>query len=154
LGRHAEGTAAAEQALALSPNQADILAFGAWIYAQNGRAEEAVSLAESAARLNPFPPEWYFAVFGDSMLFANRIEEALLAQRKCVEQFPEFFWCRIGLALTYVEAGKLEEASVEASEAVRINPKLSAADNAYVRSIGDSEERAHAMKALRRAGLP
>jgi adenylate cyclase len=153
LERHAEAVSAIERALALGPGQADTLALSAWAFSSNGRAEEAVALAEHAFRLNPFPPATYLGALGDSLLFARRIEEALPVQRKCVDQLPDFLWCRIGLTLTYVEAGKLEDARREAAEAMRIHPKLLAADDAYVRSIGDPRERAHAVESLRRAGL-
>jgi hypothetical protein len=36
---------------------------------------------------------------------------------------------------------------------VRLNPKSTAEDNAYVRAIGVREERARVVEALRRAGL-
>jgi predicted Zn-dependent protease len=112
-----------------------------------------VSLAEKAGRLNPFPEDYYESIQGDSLLFARRIEEALAAQRRCVERVPDFYWCRVGLALTYVEAGRLEDASSQVSEALRINPRLTAADNSYVRSIGGPAERTWAIESLRRAGL-
>jgi hypothetical protein len=62
-------------------------------------------------------------------------------------------WCRLGLAVDYVEAGKLEQASAQAKEALRINPKITAEDNTYVRSMGIPEERAKIVMALRKAGL-
>ena len=153
MEKHHEALDAAERALAVSPNQADVFALAAWAFAQNGRANEAVSLMERAFRRNPFPPEWYYGSLGDSLLFAKRIEDALPAQRKCVENSPDFLWCQLGLAVTYVEAGKLEQATVHTKEAMRINPKISAADNTYVRSIGDTNERARIVESLRRAGL-
>jgi tetratricopeptide (TPR) repeat protein len=151
--RYEEAVVATERALALSPNQAEILIGSAWVFAQNGRAREAVSLAETALRLNPYRPAWCFSALGDSLLFAKRFAEALPAQHRCVEQGPDNVWCRLGLALTYIELGMPEEASIHVGEATRVNPKLSAADNAYVRSIGDPAERAWAIESLRRAGL-
>ena len=153
MEKHPEAVEAAERALALSPNQADILALSAWVFAQNGRAQEAVSLVERAFRRNPFPPDWYFGSLGDSLLFAKRIEDALPNQRKCVEHAPDFLWCQLGLAVTYVEAGKLEQATIHAREATRINPKISATDNTYVRSIGNPKDRARIVMELRKAGL-
>jgi adenylate cyclase len=153
LGQYSEATAAAEKALALSPNHADTLALSGWVFALNGRAEQAVSLAERALRRNPFPPEWYFGGLGDSLLFANRAEEALAAHRKCVDRIPDFIWCQLGLTVDYVEAGKLEQAAAQARELVRINPNITAQDNTYVRSIGVPADRRRVIEALRKAGL-
>jgi len=153
LEQHAEAVAAADKALALGPNQADTLLLSGWVFAQNGRANEAVSLVERAFRLNPFPYDYYYGALGDSLLFANRVEEALPAQRKCVERLPDFLFCRLGLTATYVAAGNLEQARVHAKEALRINPKITAEDNTYVRGIGIPEERARFVEAFRRAGL-
>jgi len=45
-----------------------------------------------------------------------------------------------------------EEARMQAKEALRINPKITAADNTYVRSI-EPAQREHIITALRRADL-
>ena len=153
MEKYPEAIAAAERAIALSPNQADILVLSGWTFASNGRANEAITLMERAIRLNPFPPNWYFGGLGDSLLLANRVEEALPFQRKCVEQAPDFLWCQLGLTATYTEAGNLEQATAQAKEALRINPKITAEDNTYVRSIGNPKDRARITIALRKAGL-
>ena len=153
MEKYPEAIAAAERAIALSPNQADILVLSGFTFLSNGRANEAITLMERALRLNPFPPNWYFGALGDSLLLANRVEEALPAQRKCVELAPDYLWCQLGLTATYAEAGKLEQASAQAKEALRLNPKITAEDNTYVRSIGIPKDRARIAMALRRAGL-
>ena len=103
--------------------------------------------------MNPIPSDWYFSALGDSLLFANRAEEALSAHRKCVERVPDLIWCQFGLTVDYVETGKLAQAAAQAKEALRINPKMTAEDNTYVRSIGIPKDRARIVKALREAGL-
>jgi len=45
------------------------------------------------------------------------------------------------------------QARTQAKEALGINPKITAADNTYVRAIADPEQRADIVAALRRAGL-
>ena len=153
LGERANSVKAAEKALSVSPNQAGILAISAWAFAPMGRAEEAVSLAERAFRLNPFPPAWYFGALGDSLLFAQRIEDAANAHRKCVEQLPSHLFCQFGLTVAYVELGKLELAAMQAKQALSIVPKMTSDDNPYVQVIEMPEERIRIVKALRQAGL-
>ena len=153
LERYPEGLAAVEKSLALSPNQADVLALGGWNLATYGRAQEALPLVQRALRLNPIPPDWYYGALGDSLLFAKRLDEALPIHRKCVERLPDFIWCQLGLTVVYVESGKLDQATMHAKEALRINPTITAADNTYVRVIAVPEDRARVVKALRIAGL-
>jgi adenylate cyclase len=153
LERYPEAVAAAERAIALSPNQADTLVVSGWTFSENARAGEAIALVERALRLNPIPPDWYFGALGDSFLFANRVDDALAVHRKCVERLPDFIWCQLGLTVDYVETGKLAQATIHAKEAVRINPKITAEDNTYVRSIGNPKERSRVVMALRQAGL-
>ena len=136
-----------------SPNQADVVVQGAWTYALTGRAKEAVPLAERALRLNPFPPDWFFSALGDSLLFANRVEEAVSAYRKCVEKIPDFIWCQFGLTVAYVESGKMDLATIHAREIMRINARITATENTYVHSFGMPKDRERIVRALRQAGL-
>jgi adenylate cyclase len=153
LEKHSEAVAAADKALASSPNNADVLVNAGWVLATNGRAEEAVALMNRGLRLNPFPPDYYYGGLGDSLLFANRAGEALPAHQKCVQRLPDWVVCRLGLAASYDAIGNLEQARSQAAEAMRINPRMTADDNTYVRLIGVGEQRARVVAALRRAGM-
>jgi tetratricopeptide (TPR) repeat protein len=144
--------AAAEKALALSPNDADILAHSGFVLVVHGRAEEGLALVQRAFRRNPFPPDWYLGDLGISLLFTNRVKEALPVLRQCIERLPDFVYCHYALTVAYVEAGKLAQATAQAREAMRLTPKSTAEDNAWVRYLGD-RERARVVEALRRAGL-
>jgi adenylate cyclase len=150
---HAEALAAVEKGLALSPNDADILAFNGFMLAVTGRAEEGLALVQRALRRNPFPPDWYLDMLGTSLLFANRVAEALPVFRQCVERVPDHIDCHCRLTVAYTWAGKLAQATAQAREVVRINPKSTAEDNICVRNMGVPEQRARAVEALRRAGL-
>jgi tetratricopeptide (TPR) repeat protein len=104
-------------------------------------------------RLDPYPPPFFYGGLGDSLLFARRVEEAIPVHRQCVELIPDFVWCRLGLTVDYALVGKTDQAAAQAKEALRINPKITAADHAYVREIADPAQRAEIVAALRRAGL-
>jgi len=153
LGQHREAVAEADKALAVSPNDADVIAYSAYVLALSGRPEEAVVLMQRAMRLDPLPPSSYFGALGDSLLFAKRVEEAIPAHRQCVELTPDMIWCRLGLTVDYALVEKIDQAAVQAKEALRLNPKITAADNTYVRSIADPAQRAITVAALHRAGL-
>jgi len=153
LERHREGVAEAEKALSVSPNNAGVLLLAAWVLAPNGRADEAVELAKRGMRLDPFPRAQDYGALGDSFLFAKRVDEALPVHRQCVEQTPDFIWCQLGLTVDYVLVGKESQAKAQVKEALRINPGITAANNTYVRSIGDAVQRQDVVAALRQAGL-
>ena len=86
-------------------------------------------------------------------MFAKRVEEAIPIHRKCVELIPDFIWCQLGLTVDYALVGNTNQARAQAKEALRINPKITAADNTYVRSIAESAQRAEIVAALHRASL-
>ena len=153
LEQHREALAEADKALAVSPNDANVIALCAWVLAYGGRADEAIVLMQRAMRLNPFPAPWYYCGLGDSLLFAKRVEEAVPSHHKCVELTPDFIWAQLGLTVDYVLLGKTDQATDQAKEALKINPKITAADNTYVRAIADPGQRADIVAALRKAGL-
>ena len=153
--RYAEALVATEKAIELGANQADVLVLAAWHLAWvEGRENESLRLVERALRLNPQPPFWYYSAFGDSLLNVSRIDEAIEAQKKCVEAVPEFLWCQLGLTLAYFDFGDIENAKAHAGEALKVNPALTAEDNPYVRGVPPSRERERVTEALRSAGLP
>ena len=150
---HPQALAAAEKALAVEPNVADVVANVAWIYTAEGRAEEAVPLMQRAFRLNPFAPAWMHGAHGDSLLWAGYVDESVPALHKCVDQIPDFLLCRLALTYAYVQTGKLDDARAHAREALRINPRITAKDNTYTLALGLPQSRARVIAALRRAGL-
>ena len=153
LEQHREALGEAEKALAVNPNDANVLALSAYVLACSGRADEAVVLMQRAMRLNPFPPPWFCGALADSLLFAGRVDEAMLAHRQGVRLAPDFVWCQLGLTVDYVLLGKVDQAMDQAKEALKINPKITAADNIYVRPIADPMQREKIVAAFRRAGL-
>jgi adenylate cyclase len=153
LKRYEDALAAADKAVSVAPNQADVTGNVAWTYATSGRAEEALTLVNRAFRLNPYAPPWLYGARGDSLLWTGRVDEALPVLHKCSDPLPEFIWCRLGLAVAYVKAGRPVDARTQARAALRINPSITAEDNAYTRAMRVPGERAEVVKALREAGL-
>ncbi len=140
-----------ERALALSPNNADILAQ----YGRNlpllGRAEEAVELIKKAMRLNPKYPDWY----GQSLIFAlysaKHYEEAI-AVSKTIE--VRHLQTILALAGSYAHAGQLEEANKFAASVFEKNPDFTLSwwrERVLFEQPADLE---HYFDGLRKAGLP
>ncbi len=121
-----------------------------------GKYEEALSMAEKAIRLKA-PPEappyycWFLAV---PYLMIGEYEEAITAFKKSINPWPEYMDGRIGLTASYSMAGRMEQARAQATEVLRINPKITLEDiakNGYYNFQKADKERF--INALRKAGL-
>jgi adenylate cyclase len=77
--RHAQAVAAARESLQYGPNAADNAAFAAFVFADAGLADEAVSLMHRAIKLCPIYPPFYLGHLGKAYREAGRLEEATAA---------------------------------------------------------------------------
>ena len=74
---HEEGARHVDRALALTPNDADVLAHAALCRAYLGDPGSGASLAEKALRLNPRYPEWYLPCAAVPLFLLGRDAEAV-----------------------------------------------------------------------------
>jgi adenylate cyclase len=142
-----------ERAIALNPNAS---AAHAWLgIALNyiGRPEDAIRSFKKAMRLNPIPPSFYLVNLGRSYRMVGRYEDSIATYKKVLDRTPNNLFAHAGLTATYSEAGRLEEARVQASEVLRVQPKFSA--ERFVKKIPykDRAETKRIIDALRKAGL-
>jgi tetratricopeptide (TPR) repeat protein len=140
-----------EQALALTPNGADVRAwFGvALAWAGDPRA---VEMAESALRLNTNPPPIYWNVLGTAHVLTGKPEDGIPANEKCIAQIPTFIFCHIWQAVAYMETGKESLARQEVIQILQIDPNASS--DFATGAIKDPVKRAHFREQLVKAGLP
>jgi adenylate cyclase len=146
-----EAIAQGEKAVALSPGDSLAIALFGRTLAYAGRYEEALSWLEKAIRLDPIPLDWYFNMVGHCYLYMGKLEEALEALKKNRNQND--ITNHIRLAAVYSLLGRKEDASAEAAEILRINPKFSIKSNVKW-PIKNKEDMDFLMNALRKAGLP
>jgi len=140
-----------ERALALSPNNADLLATYGWDLPLLGRAEEAVELIRKAMRLNPKYPDWY----GQSLIFAlysaKHYEEAIAVSKTINVRHIKTM---LDIAGSYAHAGQLEEANKFAASVLEKNPDFTLSwwrERVLFEQPADLE---HYFDGLRKAGLP
>lgn len=76
-GRFDEAAAHVERAIALNPNDADVLAHAAGCRALLGDGASGVALATKAARLNPASADWYIAPTALSLFVTGRYAESI-----------------------------------------------------------------------------
>jgi adenylate cyclase len=141
-----------QQAIALIPNGADAHVFLAITLNWAGRPEEALPLLEKAIRLNPLPPAFYYLHVGACYRLLGRFEDAIAMFKKSIHLAPNNVLAYQGLACTYGQMGREEEAKAAAAELLRINPKLPLA-YALKTSPFKGKDQIMQMQGLRKAGL-
>ncbi len=93
-------------ALALNPNDADVLAHASFALALIGDPERGVEAARKALRLAPYRPEWYAGMAGIAFFSARRYAEAIDTLASAPQAFcntPAF------LAAAHAHLGQLEQ---------------------------------------------
>jgi TolB-like protein/Flp pilus assembly protein TadD len=137
------------RALALNPNDANVIAGLGRHLAFLGRPEEGVDRIREAMRLNPYHPEWYW----------NQLGMVLYAARKYADAAEAFgrvtlpgYWVLCRLAGCYAQMGRMSEAAAAAAEARRLRPDFSLATLRFPQ-WGPTEAE-HIKEGLRKAGLP
>ena len=145
--------AAYEQALALNPNDSDILADLGRSYSLIGNWDKGIPLIREAYARNPAQPGWYRIVLALYHYMNGRYDDALAeAQRIDV---PDSVLPHAALAMIHGQTGNRAEADREVREILRIDPKF--ADKA----VAEFQRRNIApptivriVDGLRKAGLP
>ena len=149
---------AGKQAIALGPNNAlsHALLANAMNYA--GMFEKAITLAERAMRLSPYSSPWYLMVLNNAYRMAGRYEEALVSEKqylnRCLKGECNPFMAHMGLAATYANLGRIEEARVHSKEMLKIEPGFSLEEARKILKFKNPVHTESAINALRLAGLP
>jgi TolB-like protein/Tfp pilus assembly protein PilF len=124
LNQLARCLAEVEQALALNPNNADVLAIaGGAMLPWLGRPEQGMELVEKAVRINPRHPEWYLNSIKNASFFARRYRDVIVTTDK--KTTPDL-WDHLFRALSFAQLGDAEQADTERALVLRKNPDYSA----------------------------
>ncbi len=152
--RHFEkAIAAGEQAVTLNPNGADVRAFLAMILNFAGQAEEAFQLLQTAIRLNPIPPAFYYLYLGHALILTKRYDESTVALKKALHRSPNNFFAHLFLAIAYALSGREGEANTASAEVLRVDPKFSLEYSAKILPYKNQADLDLCIDALRKAGL-
>jgi adenylate cyclase len=143
--------AAYERALALNPNNADLLAEYGWNIPNLGRAEEAVKSIRKAMRLNPVYPDWYGQALMFALYNARRYEE-VVAVSKTID--VRHVVTNVVLAGSYAYMGQLDKAHLSVSHVLESNPDFTLGWWRERQNFSQQVNLDHYMDGLRKAGLP
>jgi tetratricopeptide (TPR) repeat protein len=116
-----EAEAAADTALQIDPELPQAWLASAWFFGNRGDAAAEEARIRKATELNPnFAPA--YERLADTLLEADRAEEAVLAAKKGVALDPLSTGLRESLALGFEARGKFDDAEVQYRQAVDIDP--------------------------------
>jgi adenylate cyclase len=150
-GKHEQSIAEYQTALALNPNNADVLVNWGWNLSWQGRADEAIEMIEKGVRLNPNHLDWYERALGEAMYMARRYEDAI-AEYKKVKKHVRL--SRAYLAASYAQLDRLEEARAEVSNTLELDPEATVESMVSFQRYQNPADRDHFGDGLRKAGLP
>lgn len=138
-----------EKALALNPNDADIMVELADTFGHSGRSEESIELIKKAMRLNPFYPDQYLWKMGGSYYILRAYEEAINVVQRMHNPTEGY---RI-LAASYAQLGKIEKARLYAEKVMEAHPHFSLKHWRTVLPDKNPDDTEHFLEGLRKAGL-
>ncbi len=149
-GRLVEAREAYERAIAINPNEADVVCDYGWLLGYLGDTRAGIERIGEAIRLNPHHPDWYMWNLGQVRFLAGDYEGAIQALKRASPDFPPN---HLFMAASYALLGRDTEARAEVAEALRLSPTLTLANADGGRPFRP-EDRQRFLEALRQAGVP
>jgi adenylate cyclase len=119
-----------------------------------GRAKEAMVPLQTAFRLDPIPPVYFFVYLGLVYYHTDMYEEAIAAYKKGLEISPDAVMVRFRLAATYSALAREKEAHAEIDEVRKLAPRLSLDYLSKTMPYKNPADLERVLNDLRRAGLP
>jgi adenylate cyclase len=138
-------------AIALNPNDAVSYAGRGSTFVFTGRAKEAIESFEIAKRLDPGLGSSRLAPVGWAYYLVRRYEEAVIALQAGLRTSPGDYFNYAGLAASYAQLNRKDEAAHAASDLKRVWPFF--AIDSFTRQFQGEADRALIVEGLRKAGL-
>jgi TolB-like protein len=137
-----------EQAIDLNPNDADILADTAMATRSSGNTDRALQLMKRAMRLNPFHPDLYLWILGETYFAWANMSTLFAHWRRCATNRRGRF-----LAASYAHLGRIDEAKYHAGRVMAVHPNFSIGHWRNVPPDKNPEPLERFLDGLRIAGL-
>jgi adenylate cyclase len=151
LGQYDLAISEEDRALGLNPSDAAAYASRAAVLVYTGDPKEAVTGFEIALALNPSLSAGRLEPVGWAYYLVQRYEDALKAFESALIKNPDDYFIHAGLAASYAELGRLEDAARAADAVMRTWPFFSV--DTFAAQFQDAADRTHIVEGLRRAGL-
>jgi adenylate cyclase len=152
MRQHDAAIAAFERAILLNPN------FTNWRFALSlvyaGEPLRAIEALASHTRLDPFYEPYAPSAWGLACYMLKQYAEALPHLQECVSRAPNMRAGRVGLAATFAQLGRLDDARAQAAEVLRIEPSYTINGSPPISALKRPDDIEHVSTGLRKAGLP
>jgi TolB-like protein/class 3 adenylate cyclase len=146
---HEASINAYQRAVSLNPNDADLLSELADAYGHSGRNEDAIDLFKRAMQLNPFYPDQYLWYLGGVYYNMRDYDHAIAT----IMQMHNPAEGQRLLAASYAQLGNMKMARQHADILLQVHPQFSIEKWAGILPDKDSEDAAHFIEGLKKAGL-
>ncbi|HXZ18346.1 MAG TPA: hypothetical protein VEG63_00240, partial [Candidatus Acidoferrales bacterium] len=141
----------AERTIALNPMDGAIVAIMGILLACSGDWKRGCAVADSAMKLHPNFPGWYWLA---KVFDAYRTRDYRAAIDAALRiQMPEYFWTPTALAAAYGQLGESEAAQKALKELLSIRPDFAGGARRELEKWFEPELVEHFLEGLRKAGL-
>jgi len=136
------------------PDYADGQASLAFILSYSGQPERALEAIHRARQINPQGTGVYLAVEGRILYLLGRYDDSLKMLEESVARNPAFDRAHVDLAVTYVQLGRIDDATWSVEEALAISPDISLEKERRESNYMREQDLEPYLSALRKAGVP
>jgi tetratricopeptide (TPR) repeat protein len=154
LRRYDQAVANLEKALALAPNNTDVLSTFAQVLNYWGNPERGLLLQEKAFSIDTVVPPNREYELGLSHLLLRQYDQAIAGFNRAIERAPKFTPAYMVLACAYVELDRLDDARGAIKRLLEITPHYTVKELARRFPFRIDEVRNRIVDGLRKAGLP
>ena len=148
--QHREAIAEYDQALALNPNDSDIIAEYADALAYVEQPQRSVELMHKAMRLNPHYPDWYLWYLADAYDTLGQSEDVIAT----IQRMHDPSEGQRMLAANFAHLGMMREAEAAGREVLRLHPDFKISVWRERPPYRDQAILERYVEGLRKAGLP
>ena len=146
--------ASLERAIQIDPNYADAYAVLSNTLHLAGRSEEGLAHIETAMRLNPRFPFWYYYALGANQFHLTRYEAAKTSFLKTIERNPQWQSSHRYLIATYGHLGLIDDAEWQMEELRSLGFEPTMENFRRLAKYQDASYRERYFQGLRKAGVP
>jgi adenylate cyclase len=152
---HDKAIEMSEKAIALAPNNAELLGgVASAVMRKSGQPERGAELVKKAMRLCPFYRPGLLRALGNNYRISGRLEEAVACYRESIKRESGYLAAYVNLASALGELGWLEDAQEAAREVLRQEPTFTIAAYTSGLSYRNPADLERIAEGLRQAGLP
>jgi adenylate cyclase len=155
LGKHEQGLASAERALALNPSDSDVLGRVGQVFNFYGDNERAIEVLKKAMELDPYSPAQWRNFISRAYFFSKQYRDAALAATACIERAP-IEPCHVTRIASFGQLEEMKSAHEVIADYKKVNPGAGVETSvARLRRVFRRPyDIPHLEEGLRKAGLP